>query len=258
MSINIASDKSFVIDDEEVLLTATIQGTLNTEIIWVNTNTDDVLAETIENELAMTITEDIVLQASVENNEVCGGEVLSNEVSIQIQDLTVVVQANKEEAIIGEILTLAPAVTGGEGELTYEWRSQWSGLRIKKADFPDAAEITFTQTAIDDYYVKVTDKETGAIIKSDWVFSDAAVTGVNSSAHFREFMIYPTTLKDKLTINNSGTYEMSIYDLSGMLVQKEQLMNKSEVAVDELENGIYFVKITQGGEVSTTKIIVNR
>ena len=259
VNVNIVSDKYFVIDNEEVLLTATIQGAVSNEITWVNTNTDVVVAEAIENELSMTITEDVVLQASVQNNAVCGGAyVLSNEISVQIQDLKVVVQANKEEAVIDETLTLIATVVGAVGELTYEWISQSSGQRVKKADFPDAAEITFTQTGIDDYYVKVTDEKTGVIIKSDWVFASLVVAGVNSSNHLQKDMVYPTTVKDVFTINNTGEYEVSIYDFSGVLVQNEQLVNKSEVAVDQLKNGVYLVKISQGGELSTTKIIVNR
>lgn len=256
--ITIKSNKYFVKEGEEVILTATVQNTIPNLISWFNLNTNTIFEETVENELALVIVEDIALHASIENNTICGGKVISNEVNIQIQDLKVEVLANQDEAVVGEELTLTATVTGEEGDLTYEWISQSSGQRIKKTGFPDAAEITFTQTAIDDYYVKVTDQETGAIIKSDWVFSGLAVAGVNASTHFQENLIYPTSVTDKFTVNHTGVYEMAIYSLEGVLMQKQQLTNKSEVLLNDFENGVYLVKVTQGNHSSNTKIIVSR
>ena len=58
-------------------------------------------------------------------------------------------------------------------------------------------------------------------------------------------------------MNHTGVYEIAIYSLEGVLMQSQQLINKSEVLLNDFENGVYLVKVTQGNYSSNTKIIVN-
>lgn len=80
--------------------------------------------------------------------------------------------------------------------------------------------------------------------------------------------IYPNPAKDQLnielTVDQSVMPEIHILDLTGKVVLKfeqvftsEQQLLKAELNISALKAGIYFVKVIQGKETYTRKLMVS-
>lgn len=78
--------------------------------------------------------------------------------------------------------------------------------------------------------------------------------------------IYPNPASDQINIRfdaqESGTFEVSIFDLQGKLMKEEIVSNakgENEISVDikDLNTGLYFCRIQNGQEVEIIKIIKN-
>jgi len=88
--------------------------------------------------------------------------------------------------------------------------------------------------------------------------SDVSEWGMNTPAYFcmddlgvnnlsvnenytKSFSIYPNPVKDHFIVSTSGT--VSIFDVSGKMVRNVFVEVGDEVRVNELNSGIYFVKL---------------
>ncbi len=77
----------------------------------------------------------------------------------------------------------------------------------------------------------------------------------------KKIIIYPTIVNSILTIEKDKTdqlYTISIYDINGIEIQKEELIN-SEIKIDvsKYQNGIYFVKAKTENNLAVFKFIKN-
>lgn len=78
---------------------------------------------------------------------------------------------------------------------------------------------------------------------------------------FTEILIYPNPFSQKITLtilkNNTVIKSISIYNLNGKLVHKEEYnSNTINVNLNQYNNGIYFVRIIDNnGNVTVQKII---
>jgi glucosylceramidase len=76
-----------------------------------------------------------------------------------------------------------------------------------------------------------------------------------------ETSIYVNSTRDYLKINaaNSGAGEVEIYSISGQSVLKKVIYfvkgSEGEVEISRLPEGVYIVKINDGKEISTKKIL---
>ena len=74
--------------------------------------------------------------------------------------------------------------------------------------------------------------------------------------------LYPNPVSDHLTIEfkhyKQQVIEMEIFDLTGRMIEQVQLLQKSTtINLEDLETGLYFVKLQYGQVVETHKIFVN-
>jgi hypothetical protein len=79
------------------------------------------------------------------------------------------------------------------------------------------------------------------------------------------FAVYPTVTAGPATINysaiNSGLVQLNVYNQSGMLVMKQQMVvvageNSKQLDLTGLSNGFYLVQINQNNQRSIQKIII--
>ena len=75
-----------------------------------------------------------------------------------------------------------------------------------------------------------------------------------------EFNLYPNPVSEVLTIESNSQTKMdkvSIYNLNGILrFYKETEQSMLRIQTNNLDKGIYFVKINAQGEVFTYKLVV--
>ena len=72
------------------------------------------------------------------------------------------------------------------------------------------------------------------------------------------YQLYPNPAKDKLYITtNDYEYieEISIYNLSGVLIYKETDFNNKSVDVSDMVSGVYFIKVKTENETFIQKFI---
>ncbi len=80
------------------------------------------------------------------------------------------------------------------------------------------------------------------------------------SYNLSNIILYPNPVKNNFTVNglNSSVYQMQIVSIQGQVVKEiNDFKNEQTVGIDELANGIYFVRIQSGLEFKTIKIIKN-
>jgi hypothetical protein len=79
-------------------------------------------------------------------------------------------------------------------------------------------------------------------------------TGVSEISTI-ETVIYPNPAKDILYIDNAENADIYIYNTIGQIVKKvTNVLDKSEINISDLNNGMYIVRIQRGQSVQTQKI----
>jgi len=73
------------------------------------------------------------------------------------------------------------------------------------------------------------------------------------------FKIYPNPSNGKFTIdfNNNGSYSIEIYSVVGKKVFEKSNTTNTSILISNLEQGIYFVKLTKDSKTITQKVIIN-
>ena len=71
-----------------------------------------------------------------------------------------------------------------------------------------------------------------------------------------DFKLYPTIVKDILTVNSNDFALISLFDISGKLVlETNKQQNKVSIDLSTLESGVYFVKLSSASNIKAKKII---
>ena len=89
------------------------------------------------------------------------------------------------------------------------------------------------------------------------------VLGIDNHSINLELTTYPNPTTNYLKLNvgkaELSTLNFQLYDISGKLIENRKIISSSEtIAMENLPNGIYFLKITNNNnEVKTFKIIKN-
>ncbi len=72
-------------------------------------------------------------------------------------------------------------------------------------------------------------------------------------------VVYPNPAKDVIKIENANNASISFYNTLGQMVRK--IDSKSDflnVNVSDFSNGLYFIKIQNGNNIETKKILINK
>ncbi|HPX59654.1 MAG TPA: T9SS type A sorting domain-containing protein [Bacteroidales bacterium] len=74
-----------------------------------------------------------------------------------------------------------------------------------------------------------------------------------------ETMVYPNPAKDVISIKNTNNATVYIYNILGKMVRKiDSTSDLLQVNVSDFSNGMYFIKIQNGNNVETKKILINK
>ena len=91
---------------------------------------------------------------------------------------------------------------------------------------------------------------------TQYIYKDQVV-GINNLPKM-EVQIYPNPTKDMLILkhDNLGKYAFEIIDINGKVLLSKQSNNAlNRISMQELNSGIYFLKVNSGGQVTTKQII---
>lgn len=104
-----------------------------------------------------------------------------------------------------------------------------------------------------------------SVFVGNTVFSaDTTVSGIQEPV-IGDLQVYPTISKDVVTISfnaaDHGRVLMQLYAINGQLVKQQQDLHapayyNGRISVNDLEAGVYLLKITDGIRSSTRKIVV--
>jgi PKD repeat protein len=89
----------------------------------------------------------------------------------------------------------------------------------------------------------------------------AAPTGINEISKSGLLKVYPNPAKDKLivSVSNNGTSIITISDVLGKAVKQIKTSElQTEINVSDLQDGIYFIQLTQDNENYVEKVIINK
>jgi len=87
----------------------------------------------------------------------------------------------------------------------------------------------------------------------------SATLQTTDPATIKEVIIYPNPAKDYFKINGEAS-EIQVFDVAGKLIKtfKGNFDQNSRFAIDELQNGIYLLKIVRQNLIINQKIVVNK
>lgn len=88
--------------------------------------------------------------------------------------------------------------------------------------------------------------------------NDCAFVGVKEMEK-KNVTVYPNPATSQFTVNldDNSAAQIQLYNLVGQLVHSEEVQNtQATVNVNQLNNGVYMLKVTQNGKVYTSKVVV--
>ena len=72
-----------------------------------------------------------------------------------------------------------------------------------------------------------------------------------------EMTIYPNPAKDVINVKtNVQRYEYQLINSAGQVVMNGVLSGEDVISVENINNGIYFLKVIANGEVSVNKVVI--
>lgn len=89
-------------------------------------------------------------------------------------------------------------------------------------------------------------------------YSDSPLTqSIKKGSYNRTFDIFPNPAKDFLTVTNAKDGKLEIFNLSGSLIYESNLnTNSKQINIQDITNGVYFIKVTTRNKTETSKIII--
>ena len=87
--------------------------------------------------------------------------------------------------------------------------------------------------------------------------SDCAIIGVEEMEK-ENISVYPNPATNKFTVNLAGSEKANIemFNLVGQKVYNCTATEKAEINVSSFRPGIYMLKVSQNGQVYTSKVVV--
>ena len=134
-------------------------------------------------------------------------------------------------------------VTGGAGPYTFDWNTDESG------DFDDAEDLSDLIGGV--YLVVVKDQNGCTTEVTIDLTSQLGIEVTNASL----LSIYPNPTSSDFSISMNSYFTYEILNTSGQLVLIGQANDQEIVSMNDVENGIYFVKVTVNDRVETIKLI---
>lgn len=118
----------------------------------------------------------------------------------------------------------------------------------------DTIFIHDTITLVDTLYIYDTIHIHDTITITDTIYIHNGDAGIHEWG--KNVKLYPNPASETITLENAEGCECFLYDINGAMIRKYHLSNSVEhLDIYDLSNGIYFIKIVNGGKFNMLKII---
>jgi hypothetical protein len=167
--------------------------------------------------------------------------------SLMVQGMAGVDSIN---TLAGTLQMMATALPTSAADTTVTW-----SLSTGSTFATISATGLLTAVADGDVTVIATSNDTLGTSDSTVISITNQSTGINEFANDFEFSIYPNPATDQLNINlKERATQIDVYTLSGQLVKSVQPKTNT-INIQEVESGIYLVRVMVGSKVSTSRLI---
>ena len=144
--------------------------------------------------------------------------------------------------------------------LTWEAPRTMTGYQVLRNGevIGETEELTYTDVNVPngEYEYGVRAKYNGGESETVMVTVKVNGDGINEFGKV-EFSIYPNPAKDVININSTAQkYEYQLMNNLGQVVLKGAVSGENAISVEDVENGVYFLKLIADGEVSINKVII--
>ena len=151
-------------------------------------------------------------------------------------------------------------------EIGYDWK--YFDMNLNQ--FAVVADLCYFVKSLDGnvYKIVFTGFEGAATGNISWEQS-SAITSIHSiNSDLNSAMVYPNPVSDKLNLvfdlkKNSSNLKIALFNLDGKEVfhaatSANAGLNQQQFLMPELSNGLYLLKLDDGGSVINLKVIINR
>jgi len=229
--VDLGSDSSFCAGGAGIMLDAENAGAT---YLWNDGTTTQMLTASSAGTYSVTVTD-------------ANGCAAADTVVITVNSLPVITLSSSADSVCdyGSPLTLNATPAGGV----------YSGTGVTGSSFDPAVAGMGSH----DVYYMYTDVNGCSATDTTQIFVDLC-TGIAAVTE-EAISIYPNPASSSITVNMAGSGSsalMTIFDVSGKLVMQEKLNGGSavELNISALDNGIYFVNISNGVSVSKQRLVV--
>ena len=158
------------------------------------------------------------------------------------------------------VQNLKAEVVGNDVKLTWEAPRTLTGYKVMRDGevIAETDELAYTDSNVPngEYVYSVSVTYNGGESQTETVKVKVEGDGINEFSRV-EFMIYPNPAKDVINIKSDAQrYEYQIINSLGQVVLNGILSGDNAVSVENINNGIYFLKLIADGEVSVNRIII--
>ena len=159
-----------------------------------------------------------------------------------------------------QVQNLKAEVENNNVTLTWEAPRAILGYQIYRDNelIGETEELTYTDENVPngEYEYAVRVKYNGGHSGAEVIKVKVTGDGINEFGNVR-FSIYPNPAHDVINIeSNSKRYEYQLMNNLGQVVMKGDLSGENAISVENVDNGVYFLKLIADGEVSINKIII--
>ena len=144
--------------------------------------------------------------------------------------------------------------------LTWEAPRALTGYKVFRNNemIGETDKLTFTDENVPageyEYSVKV--QYNGGLSDAETITVKVGSEGIEDALNV-EFMIYPNPAKDVINIKSSAQrYEYQMINGLGQVVLDGVLSGESVISLENINNGVYFLKLIADGEVSINRVII--
>ncbi|MBL4669910.1 MAG: T9SS type A sorting domain-containing protein, partial [Flavobacteriales bacterium] len=166
-------------------------------------------------------------------------------------DSVVTVTVTELPAIDVTVTDASPILTANATGATYQWIDCDNGNAI----IPTATNQAYTVTANGNYAVEIT---VGSCIDTS-ACESVIISGIEANSFANQLIVYPNPTKGLFTVsldeldNNANVI---VYTVVGKeIVNQEITKNKTTINLEAYDKGIYFVKIQNGENIITKRIV---
>jgi hypothetical protein len=212
---------------EDTLLAAT--GTADS-FTWDNGITDNTVFTPVIGLTTYTVTA----------TNVAGSCTSSDAVQLAVGSPAITLMSSDE--IAGNDGSITLTVNSGNGTLTFDWDNDGTGDNDDTSNQTSLAGGTYTVTVIDAFGCTTTE----SII----VGSQLGLEEIGNN-----IVVYPNPTNGEVSIQLSGNFEYTLVNTLGQVIYKGKAVDSEKIDLSKLENGSYFLRITQEERSSVRQLI---